>query len=281
MKKLFILTVFLIGIANHIPAQVSLADLLEGKLVAKESTMAAVSEAVRPALGIIRQQYRLKRDGEYYGKNRMPYYGESYTVSVKVAGGLIFTKEVVSPWEYDADYAKVNETGKYTPVRFISELRNLSDSIYKQVDLEIGSQYTQLVNNDSLLYKQWDSKSDFGLMIDDSEGEKDGYMIWVYTNTNPQDSAMIPELKQTSMTIKACTDSTVQVVTPKNPEKVLGGIYVVPVVERMGHIQLQLVGVAAKDTDKTWKLNLLTVSSDNNRTGNKKEQKTITPIKKN
>ena len=96
MKKLFILTVFLIGIANHIPAQVSLADLLEGKLVAKESTMAAVSEAVRPALGIIRQQYRLKRDGEYYGKNRMPYYGESYTVSVKVAGGLIFTKEVVS-----------------------------------------------------------------------------------------------------------------------------------------------------------------------------------------
>lgn len=281
MKKLFILTVFLIGIANHIPAQVSLADLLEGKLVAKESAMAAVSEAVRPALGIVRQQYRLKRDGDYYGKNRMPYYGESYAVSVKVAGGLIFTKEVVFPWEYDADYAKVNETGKYTPVRFISKQRNLSDSIYKDVDLEIGSQYTQLVNNDSLLYKQWDSKSDFGLMIDDSEGEKDGYMIWVYTNTNPQDSAMILELKQTSMTIKACVDSTIQVMNPQNSEKVLGGIYVVPVVERMGHIQLQLVGVAAKDTDKTWKLNLLTVSSDNNGRGNKKEQETITPIKKN
>ena len=73
-----------------------------------------ISEAVAPALTIIRQQYRLERGGEYYGKNKRPFYGETYTLGVKVSGGTIMQRGVVIPWENDADFHRVKQGGKYS-----------------------------------------------------------------------------------------------------------------------------------------------------------------------
>ena len=292
MRKTWIILLLLIGFSNPILAQVDLSDLLEGKLVIAEPSFDIIEEAINPALGITRQQYRLERDGESYGRNNMPYYGENYTLSVKVAGGTLFPKGVVCPWLYDTNYAKVNQSKKYTPVQYATKYRSLSDSIYKNMDLELGSRYTQLVDKDSLLYMHLDSYPDFGLAVDNTEGEKRGYMIWVYSTTNLQDSAMVAELKQSSLNIQASADSTKLMMKPENPNKVLGGVYVVPVVERLGYIQIRIVGMASKDTDSAWYLNLLTVKSENpqevNRNKPKKEVKKqgievvdeLTPIKK-
>ena len=45
---------------------------------------------------------------------------------------------------------------------------------------------------------------------------------------------------------------------PSDCEKVIGGLFVVPVIERAGYIKLQMVGIAAKDQEGNWSLHLLT-----------------------
>ena len=63
--------------------------------------MSILTEAVMPSLSIIRQQFRLERGGQFYGKNNMPYYGETYSLGIKISGGEIYQKQVVFPWMND------------------------------------------------------------------------------------------------------------------------------------------------------------------------------------
>ena len=213
-----------------------------------------VSDAVAPALTVIRQQYRLERSGEYYGKNKRPFYGETYTLGVKVSGGTIIQRGVVFPWENDQDYHRVKQGGKYKPSIYWSFQKSLSDSIWKAVELELGSQYVSPVDRDSLLYRHTDAMSDFGLPVDETSGKKNGYLIWAYSSTNVQDSTMQVSLRQISHQLETSVDSVYYSVNPKDGDKIIGGIFVVPVIERAGYIKLQMVGIAFKNKEGNWEL---------------------------
>lgn len=217
-----------------------------------------ISDAVAPALTIIRQQYRLERGGEYYGKNKRPFYGETYTLGIKVSGGTVIQRGVVIPWENDQDYHRVKQGGKYKPAFYWSLQKSLSDSIWKTVELELGTQYVSPIDRDSLLFRHADAMSDFGLPIDETSGKKKGFIVWAYSNTNIQDSAMQVSLRQVSHQIETSADSVYYSVSPKDAEKIIGGIFVVPVIERTGYIKLQMVGIASKNKEGNWRLYTLT-----------------------
>lgn len=228
-----------------------------------------ISDAVAPALTIIRQQYRLERGGEYFGKNKRPYYGETYTLGIKVSGGTIMQRGVVIPWENDADYHRVKQGDKYKPAIYWSLQRSLSDSIWKTVELELGTQYVSSVDRDSLLFRHADAMSDFGLPVDETTGKKKGYLLWAYSNTSVQDSAMHVSLRQVSHHIETSADSVYYSVSPKDAEKVIGGVFVVPVIERAGYIKLQMAGIASKNKKGKWVL--YSLARYDNDTGKTKE----------
>ena len=221
-----------------------------------------ISEAVAPALTIIRQQYRLERGGEYYGKNKRPFYGETYTLGVKVSGGTIMQRGVVIPWENDADFHRVKQGGKYKPVIYWSLQKSLSDSIWNTVELELGSQYVSPIDKDSLLFRHADAMSDFGLPIDEDSGSKKGYMVWAYTNSEVNDSTMQVSLRLVSHSIEDSTDSIYYGVTPKDTEKVIGGVFVIPSIERAGYIKLQMAGIATKNKEGKWVLCIFAKKND-------------------
>ncbi len=223
-----------------------------------------ISEAVAPALTIIRQQYRLERGGEYYGKNKRPFYGETYTLGVKVSGGTIMQRGVVIPWENDADFHRVKQGGKYKPAIYWSLQKSLSDSIWNTVELELGSQYVSPIDKDSLLFRHADAMSDFGLPIDETSGQKKGYMVWAYVNSNVNDSTMQVNLRQVSHNIENTEDSSYYSVSPKDADKVIGGIFVIPAIERAGYIKLQMAGIATKNKEGNWTLCLLAKKSNSN-----------------
>ena len=256
MKKIaLILIVALYGLCAN--AQSLLGDYLKDVgYEGQHNTI--ISDAVAPALTIIRQQYRLERGGEYYGKNKRPFYGETYTLGVKVSGGTIIQRGVVIPWENDPDYHRVKQGGKYKPAIYWSLQKSLSDSIWKTVELELGSQYVSPIDRDSLLYRHADAMSDFGLPIDETSGKKKGYLVWAYSNTNIQDSTMQVSLRQVSHQIETSADSVYYSVSPKDAEKIIGGIFVVPVIERAGYIKLQMVAIASENKEGNWKLDTLT-----------------------
>lgn len=225
--------------------------------IISDNEMAFFIKSIVPELSIIRQQYRLVRDGKRFGKNNKPYYGETYSLAVKVSGGMIFLDNVTEPWKYDPDYKKQNASGNYTPEQFWSYQRTLTEPVYSDIDMELQSNYVTSLNNQKSLFMHTDKHSDFGLSIDNTEGKKDGMMIWVYSKTNVQDSTMVAELRQNSMSLEARLDSSIVDITPTEPEKILGGIFVTPQYSRGGRVQLCLTGVAVKNQDCKWSLQLL------------------------
>lgn len=220
-----------------------------------------VESSVLSEFSIIRQQYRLERNGDFYGKNNKPYYGESYSLAIKVSGGTVFLSDVVEPWKVDADYARDNASGNYKPSLYWTYQRPINDADYKSVNLEIreNSDYVEPLNADKSLYLHIDAIGDFGLSIDNAIGDKKGYMIWAYSKTDVQDSAMVIEFRQSSLVVDAKADSSLIKMNPSDPEKLIGGVFVTPKYERGGRVQFLLSGVAVRSNSNGWDLQLLCI----------------------
>ena len=271
MKKILILSVLLltsIGVSYAQKEKLPSYDELIGangskpeKAVAVVGTNGISDEcklSILPELSIIRQQYRLKQGKDHYGRNNKSYFGETYTLAVKVNRGMYLSGDVVEPWKHDDDYERMNASRNYTPELYWSYQRSLTDSVYKAISLEFGKeQFLKPFNADKSLYKHRDAKDDFGLEEDCTPGEKKGVMIWAYSKTTAQDSAMVVDLRQNAMTIHAKADSTLLAMTPGEPEKIIGGVYMVLKIEGRGVVRYQLAGVAVKTGKDKWALQLL------------------------
>lgn len=240
----------------------SIKDLLgqhEGLTAANSSSVEM--QAITPELSVIRQQYRLERNGSYYGKNNLPFYGESYSLAVKVSGGTYLTSDAVEPWRIDTDYARDNASGNYKPSIYWTYQRPINEAKYKAVNLEIKdeSEFVKPVNAEKSLYLHTDAINDFGLSIDNTTGNKKGTIILVYSKTDIQDSAMAVVFQQSSFTIEAKEDSSLVEMTPTTPEKIIGGIFVTPKIEKGGRVQYLLSGVAVRNKSNGWSLQLLCI----------------------
>lgn len=255
MKKNLLLWLLLSFSIIPCSAQISIADLLKnGAKIGQGINM--VKEVLSPDLYIIRQQYRLERKGKTYGKSHKPYYGETYSLGIKVSGGMYVTNAAIEPWKGDVDYERVNADGKYKPEYFWTYQRHLNDSVYKAVELDFGTSYISAVNADKSLWLHQDLQSDFGLAVDNSLGEKKGYMLWAYSNTDIQDSAMVVELRQSVFKTVVKADSTLVPMSPNNDAKLIGGLFVVPKYEKGGVVKMLLAGIAVKSEATKWSLQL-------------------------
>ena len=126
MKKIVCLAMMLISVlvANaQLLGEMKLNPrdfIIKGQKENSFKSMAILTEAISSELSVIRQQYRLERNGETYGKNGKSFYGETYTLAIKVAGGLYVSGHAIEPWRNDADYERVNVDKKYKPDYFCS-----------------------------------------------------------------------------------------------------------------------------------------------------------------
>lgn len=228
-------------------------------LIKSRKENAFIIDALKPELCIIRQQYQLKRGEDMYGSDGKPYYGETYTLGVKVPGYLYMQRGVLKPWEGDKNYDRVNADGKYESVYFKSFQRSLVETkvAYSPIEIEFGRSYLQAINSDQTLYRQEDLVSDFGLSIDEAGGEKRGIMVWVYSNSTLKDSAMTVSFQQEMLSLEAKSDSILIPQTVSNADRLLGGVFVVPSCERGGRIQIRLAGIAVRTANGDWNLQLL------------------------
>lgn len=228
-------------------------------LIKSRKENAFIIDALKPELCIIRQQYQLKRGEDMYGSDGKSYYGETYTLGVKVPGYLYMQRGVLKPWEGDKNYDRVNADGKYESVYFKSFQRSLVETkvAYSPIEIEFGRSYLQAINSDQTLYRQEDLVSDFGLSIDEAGGVKRGIMVWVYSNSTLKDSAMTVSFQQEMLSLEAKSDSILIPQTVSNADRLLGGVFVVPSYERGGRIQIRLAGIAVRTANGDWNLQLL------------------------
>ncbi len=247
-------------------------------LIKSRKENAFIIDALKPELCIIRQQYQLKRGEDLYGSDGKSYYGETYTLGVKVPGYLYMQRGVLKPWEGDKNYNRVNADGKYESVYFKSFQRSLVETkvAYSPIEIEFGRSYLQAINSDQTLYRQEDLVSDFGLSIDEAGGVKRGIMVWVYSNSTLKDSAMTVSFQQEMLSLEAKSDSILIPQTVSNADRLLGGVFVVPSYERGGRIQIRLAGIAVRTANGDWNLQLLASHFDDVSVTDTKD--TSTPI---
>lgn len=256
-NKLICSSMLLLAVSLPVRAQ-SLRDYIRSRA---ESTDSILLKAITPSLSIVRQQFRLEKGGEFFGKNNNPFYGETYSLCVKVSGASILQNQVATPWKYDSDYQRVNQSGKYNPVLFWSFQRSLADSVFIPTEWDLEKP----ISSNALLYESEDKIRDFGLDEDKTSGYKSGYMVWAYSSTNTLDSAMHVLLKSSTYKIDVSSSEADVTMSPDEPEKVIGGIFVVPIFEKGARIQIKLVGVAAKSDEGKWLLHLLANQPDEER----------------
>ncbi len=198
----------------------------------KSNNQQLIEDAMRGGLYVVESSYFLQDEaGKTFGRNNQAYFNKQTYLGVALHGKLILSTAAFTPWVGDEDYARYAD--KYRPI--VSELSYsaLNDSATVQAD--------SLALNDTTLLAQGirvlkDSTIQ-GFRIDNTFGEKDGWLVLVNNNKGTYDLQSIRR--------KLTIDSTLthREEMPSELGSVIGGIYVVPNYDRVGCIMFRICGV--------------------------------------
>lgn len=213
-------------------------------------TNVVVEDAVRNGLWIVESKYSLKdkETGQHYGRNGLDYFGVAYSPAFSTAGGVVTLKGAANPWEADKTYEKYKSTAKYTPVLS-------SDSV--AIRKAFGGDYGQVqakctfYGKDSVAYFTTDAPAGEGFALSGTIGKTSGWIVWLCL---PKGSAMSSKsevnLNAVYTTIDLGeADEPTKVTPPLGSNELLGGVFVTPVVEKVGLISIQVRGLVAKRDD--------------------------------
>lgn len=257
-------TLFLLVAMACLPAcgfsQINLGSALRNRFSAASDSV--LINAVMPGLYVVRQQYQIRSnaDGKLYGKDGNNWFGETYSLGVKVAGGLLVDRRVMQPWADDVDFSKINNHGKYVPQLYrTTYLRPLDGEAYREANLDFDTpEYMEAYGTDSLLYRHIEAQADFGFLTDERFGTADGYMLWAYRDSTASHAGMRVKLRVARKQLGNVADSLSVDCLPPDAGTVLGGVFIVPVVDRVGQITCRLAGMALPASDGRWVLRSLT-----------------------
>lgn len=238
-------------ISTCLYAQVELKDLLglAGTVTTQDPVLQKV---VKPGLFIIRQQYQLCNDskGTYHGKNGMSYFGESFSIAIKINKGYMLTNLSRMPWLVDEDFQEV-DARMYNPVLFDGYIRRVDNKTYEKYKFH-DKYISTLV--DSLLFDYDTGERDFGFKIDETNGVKKGTLVICYSDTalvDKADADVMLSTKAFSMTVSS-KDSLTFETQDLNVKNVIGGVFVVPEVSQIGQVNYLIAGVLVKTIKNKW-----------------------------
>ena len=195
-------------------------------------------------------------------------YEESITISVrlgKIEGGIMLPDQAVRPWEYDPNYSKYRD--KYNTVPYqISFQKSEGKIVLDSIDVKV-------CNAQNLFYSIKDTlvANGEGFKIDSSDGEKDGWIIWL---TEENDSINTFLVFKKKIEFKP-NDNVYEVEQPNTMKRILAGIYVVPSYEAIGIVSFNLCGILVEQNEK-WDLARISILP--NETSNPSKVKVRTPV---
>lgn len=240
---------------QNIPAQKNIGSVLTPSTQMSSSNNLII-KAIETSVLIIKQQYRLEKDGSWWGKDNRDFFGETISLGIKVSGGMLFTGQVQYPWKYDSNFGDVDRS--YKPYTYESFVKNFNTESFEKANLELGTSYVRTVgvldNGKSTLevFCHDDSRATFGLPIADKSelGETvSGYLVWVYNGNN------MPRMEVQNYELNLNDDISTKLHI-NNSNSLLGGFLVTAAFQQGGRIQFQVAGVAVREpsTKEEWTL---------------------------
>lgn len=208
----------------------------------------------KSGLFISKQSFRIsnKKSGKVYGYKGKTYFGIQYSIGIKVKEGIILTDKVVRPWEYDNNFNQYKE--EYNPILYKSEFSSIEDEIAFDSLFYNAEEKVVLVEDESYMFPSTTFSGD-GLSIDNTKGEKDGWVVWVMTDDDAEISKSSNiYLTAYSKTVQVSSESDpIDLDTPTTNDKIIGGLYIVPYFTEIGVIEFRVSGILIGNESK-WKI---------------------------
>lgn len=228
-----------------------------------------IDEALAGAFVKINQSYELcdTVKDEHFGRDGKDFFSIIPFIGIETEQGLVFPSSALVPWSYDNDFEEYQ--GQYKPLitdTKIGILNNRKDHIMRDVSLPfLGKGVSKHL---SVLCDS--TQSHKGLKVDTIPGAKNGWLIWLSSNSNlaETDSVRFTSIKKD---IEVPIDGGfLHIDKPDISETVYGGIYVTPIQTSIGQITFTLTGIMVLD-EEGWVLDFPFIKEP-------KENKTLTPI---
>ena len=219
----------------------------------KTGNQQMIETSVSEGLFLIRQEYQLEdtlTHKRYTLDNRSDF-GSVVSFGVLTESGYIVRNNIVSPWENDRQFEQYWDS-QYQPVLSKTMIRTAKDSTWRESAL-ISPQCVYPMK-DSQWVEVKDSLYAEGLATDYSDGKKDGWIVWLTSGKEHKDSSAFSLVTyRQSLELSGKDDDDIEIKVPNTNTYVLGGIYINPCFERIGHITFKICGAIVKKED-SWVL---------------------------
>lgn len=230
----------------------------------KSGSQPLIEEAVRQAVVVFNQSYQISDStGRLFNRiDKNGNFNEINSIGIWTKDAVCVTDRVLTPWENDPLFQEYK--AEYSPVQ--------CSTSYHLLGKERKTFYTDSLHFDTIysnLLFSWKSKiwRNNGFTLGNGIGEIDGYMVWISVeDTNTFDSlTFVTEHTRINFTNKeniytlvapnvpTKTSNIQNLVWPKSVKNIVGGIFVVPVFNKIGTIELKLYGIAI-NIQNNWKL---------------------------
>lgn len=207
-----------------------------------------IDEALSGAFIKINQSYELcdTVNDEHFGRNGKDYFNIIPFIGINTAKGFIFPSAMLEPWTYDGEYDEYK--GQYKPITTASKYSVLNTD--KELGIDSSNQPASGTGITKYLCLLNDTiQQRCGLPIDTVPGIKNGWLIWLSSNTDlaDTDSVRFTSIKKE---IEVPIDGGyLHIEKPDISETVYGGVYVTPVQTSIGQLSFTLTGVMVLGED--------------------------------
>ena len=207
-----------------------------------------IDEALSGAFIKVNQSYELcdTITDEHFGQNGKDYFNIIPFIGINTSKGFVFPSAMLEPWTSDSDYDEYKE--QYKPLISASKYSVLNTD--KDLDLGTSTQPvsgTGITKHLCLLNDTTQEQS--GLSVDTIPGIKNGWLIWLSSNTNlaDTDSVRFTSIKKEIEVPIDGRDLHIEI--PEISETVYGGVYVTPILTSIGQLTFTLTGVMVLGKD--------------------------------
>lgn len=194
-----------------------------------------IEAAVVDGFFLIRQEYQLEDSLSHkrYTLDRRPDFGSAESIAVLTESGYITHSHLIRPWERDANYEKY-KSGTYRPVLSRTLVRTARDTTWREVNLLNPATVLPLMDPDWVSVTDTLSRNGFSCV--ETDGEVDGWLVFLSVEQGSGDLKLVSYRQK--MTLVNCLSH----IEPKTANKILGAIYLVPSVDKVGVISFALYG---------------------------------------
>lgn len=245
----------------------------------KTGNQQLIEDAIQDGIVIWRQSYQLEDTAmnQRFGRYGEAEFGKSYSLAVKVGGGLYLFGQAMRPWESDGNFARYRETHK--PVLYKTYYRCLSDSVEHEIVIDYA-RAEGCGENNLFFLRDSTTFSGNGFTVDGSEGTKKGWLVWVTSDVKLEDCDSTTTadyvIYRHEQTIVA--DSLQYGITPPaTGMSMWGGIYVVPEQTAIGQLTFRLCGIISKEGDG-WQLIIPSKGTSQPEVSSSDTQDELTPV---